>query len=900
MATVVSTWMPTPTSFTLVRPLADCEAEGDSPTFTETIQTVNTPPEPEGDDSSRFRPLRLFATGGQGLVYVAHDNQLGREVALKELKPRNAERKLSRHRFIREAEITGSLEHPGVVPVYSLGRHADGRPYYVMRLIQGRTLHDAIQQFYAPELKVTPIERNLLFRKLLQRLVNVCQTVAYAHSRGILHRDLKPANILLGQYGEALVADWGLARPFHATGGCDSDPELPIEPDPGDPPSNATLMGSALGTPAFMSPEQSEGRWDKVGPPSDVYSLGATMYTILTGQSPLPKMAWVEAHRRITTGDIPSPKLINPNAPRGLVAICRKAMAVSMANRYQTALALAEDIEHWLADEPVTAEPAPFAERVSRWVRRHRTLVWAMGVLWLTGGLALGVGLVVVDGWRQSNVAAHKRTRNSLERSQSRIVDDWLGQQPELLPEHRQYLTEMLTDFESLAADTESDPSTRLAVVRAYRRVGEIKFRLGEHSAAAEAIGEAEQRVKELTDVPETRFERATLLGSRGMLENVAKPFETAAERNERLEKAERKFGQSVTSFTAIVSEAPHAAAHRALAAAHNNHAVTLSELKRYSQATKAFQSALQMRQKLIDDGDSGNEAIMDLSRAFTALGECLRKQDDKIGAESNFLEAATIAGPLVDRRPSHAPYREVLATATLKLGRLYLSQKNANDAGIWLAIASDHYDQLSYRYPGIPEYAIESASALNHLGNIAMDNKDAETGLTYFNRATEALRPLEKRESTARIDSVVRAVKAGLANALGVAGRYAEAVDAWEAAAVATPAKADEYRSHQALQLLHCNRVPDAIRVAEDVVRMEKRCNVAIYNCACVYSQAAVRDAESATTYKRRAVELLQQVADRGYFKNAEKIKELDKDSDIAPLKSWPEYEAFRAKLDQ
>src|SRR5262249_41569472 len=157
--------------------------------------------------------------------------------------------------------------------------------------IQGRTLHEAVHQFYNPELNVTPGERNLLFRQLLQRFVSVCQTVAYAHSRGIVHRDLKPANILLGAYGEALVADWCLARPFHATAGCSGEPDFNCQiHDSIDTPNDSTQMGSALGTPSFMSPEQANGHWDKVGAASDVYGLGATLYVILTGQTPLPKI----------------------------------------------------------------------------------------------------------------------------------------------------------------------------------------------------------------------------------------------------------------------------------------------------------------------------------------------------------------------------------------------------------------------------------------------------------------------------------------------------------------------------------------------------------------------------------------------------------------------------------
>src|SRR5262249_15258683 len=156
------------------------------------------------------------AKGGLGEVHVAEDAELGREVALKRMKAGRADEPEYRRRFLREAEVTGRLEHPGVVPVYGLTQDDDGRPCYAMRFIQGETHHDAIHRFHETAARGTqePGERRLAFRELLGRFLAVCNTVAYAHSRGILHRDLKPANIMLGRYGETLVVDWGLAKPF--------------------------------------------------------------------------------------------------------------------------------------------------------------------------------------------------------------------------------------------------------------------------------------------------------------------------------------------------------------------------------------------------------------------------------------------------------------------------------------------------------------------------------------------------------------------------------------------------------------------------------------------------------------------------------------------------------------
>jgi eukaryotic-like serine/threonine-protein kinase len=164
-------------------------------------------------DGQRFRILRPHARGGLGAVFVALDNELHREVALKQILEKHADDAASRQWFVAEAEITGGLEHPGVVPVYGLGTDADGRPYYAMRFIKGESLKEAIARFHEDEtFKVDPGRRSLELRKLLRRFTDVCNAIDYAHSRGVIHRDLKPANIIVGKHGETLVVDWGLAK----------------------------------------------------------------------------------------------------------------------------------------------------------------------------------------------------------------------------------------------------------------------------------------------------------------------------------------------------------------------------------------------------------------------------------------------------------------------------------------------------------------------------------------------------------------------------------------------------------------------------------------------------------------------------------------------------------------
>jgi tRNA A-37 threonylcarbamoyl transferase component Bud32 len=288
----------------------------------------------------RFRVLRPHARGGLGEVFVAHDEELHREVALKEMQAPHADDPHSRSRFLLEAEITGGLEHPGIVPVYGLGTYPDGRPFYAMRFIKGDTLHDAIQRFHRAEgPRRDPGERGLALRGLLRRFVDVCNAVAYAHARGVLHRDLKPRNAILGSYGETLVVDWGLAKPTGRRvpeGEATEETFLPVSASDSAP----TRLGSVLGTPGYMSPEQASGKVDELGPASDVYSLGATLYCLLTGRAPVEGKDVGQVLHQVQQGDFAPPRQVKREVPQALEAVCLKAMALRPEERYPSARAL--------------------------------------------------------------------------------------------------------------------------------------------------------------------------------------------------------------------------------------------------------------------------------------------------------------------------------------------------------------------------------------------------------------------------------------------------------------------------------------------------------------------------------------------------------------------------------
>ncbi len=342
-----------------------------------------------------YRPIRLHARGGLGEVFEVRDEQFQRPVALKVLHERAGADPERRRRFLQEARITAQLEHPGIPPVHTLTQTDDGRPGYTMRFLQGETLHEAVRKSH----EANPSRRRLTPRQLLSHFLAVCNTVAYAHSRGLVHGDLKPGNIMLGPFGETLVLDWGLAR---RVGEPEETPSAGRETTPDEFAADApgAVVSQVSGTPGFMSPEQAAGRGARVGPASDVYSLGATLYFLLTGQPPFPaprdRREWQAIAARIRQGDFPRPRLVNRRVPAALEAVCLKAMALRPPDRYAGVLALAADLEHWLAGEPVSACPEPWRDRAARWLKKHRVLTAAaaVGVLIALISLATATALL--------------------------------------------------------------------------------------------------------------------------------------------------------------------------------------------------------------------------------------------------------------------------------------------------------------------------------------------------------------------------------------------------------------------------------------------------------------------------------------------------------------------------
>jgi serine/threonine-protein kinase len=710
-----------PIDTTLVGLVFSPEADGDPDRTTSYAVGAAT------SDGQRFHILRPHAQGGLGAVFVALDGELHREVALKQILDRHADDPTSRTRFLLEAEITGGLEHPGIVPVYGLGAYPDGRPYYAMRFIRGESLKEAIASFHADEtLRRDPGRRSLGLLKLLRRFLAVCDAIDYAHSRGILHRDLKPANVVLGKHGETLVVDWGLAK---ATGRTESEVasnERILVPSSSSG-SAETLPGSALGTPSYMSPEQAGGDLEHLGPRSDVYSLGATLYCLLTGRPPVEDDGIGAVLRAVQKGDFPPPRRLDPAIDPALEAVCLKAMALRAEDRYPAPRALAEDIEHWMADEPVSAWREPWARRARRWERRHRTAVMAA-----TSGLLVALvgmfSVLVVQARANSELtrsnaalaAANQRERerfalamDAVKLFHGEVSEDFLLKEKPFEALRTKLLrgaADFYNKLEALLAG-QTDRASRAALARAYDEFAELTEKIGSKPEALAVRRKALAVRRELAETEANTAARAdvarSLIGLGSLQQSTGDPAGAMAS----FEQA-RRLAEDVPA-TAGADEALQAV----LGLLHQRTGKLLEITGRLAEALASYERAVAVQRELAAAHPDVIQYQRDLAQGLDRIGELLTLTGKPAEGLAWHEQALMIRRKLADAHPGIIQLQSELAQSYVPIGyMLLLSGKSAE------ALAS--YEQalmirqrLADAHPNITEFQYQLARSHDLIG---------------------------------------------------------------------------------------------------------------------------------------------------------------------------------------
>jgi len=340
-----------------------------------------------------YELLEEIARGGMGVVYRARQISLNRPVAIKLMLGGHLANAADMKRFRAEAETAAQLHHPTIVAIHEVGDH-EGQPFFSMELVAGRNLAQVVRDEPLPA------------RKAAAYLKTIAEAVQYAHSRGVLHRDLKPSNILIDEHDQPRITDFGLAKRLQ-----------------GD--ASLTITGQVLGSPSFIPPEQAAGQKDAVGPASDVYSLGAILYQLLTGRPPFVAETMTQTLRMVAENEPVSPRLLNASVPRDLETICLKCLEKRPSHRYPSAQALSEDLNRFLNHEPTHARPVSLALKVHRWCVRNKPLAIAgTAILTLLLVVAIGSPIAAIRINRERRQAQEEAAKS---RQVARLLEDILN-----------------------------------------------------------------------------------------------------------------------------------------------------------------------------------------------------------------------------------------------------------------------------------------------------------------------------------------------------------------------------------------------------------------------------------------------------------------------------------------
>ncbi len=598
----------------------------------------------------RFTLCNLTTLDAISQTWTARDEELGREVALKELRPEAVHDAASCERFLREARLLGQLEHPGILPLYELSQNTTtGIPFCTLRLVHGRSLAEAIQGYHDKRRsgQANPVE----FRALLLAFLDVCRAVAFAHSRLVVHLDLQPHSVILGESGGAVVSEWNRARKLsdllaqaEASGHKGRIPEAP------DSDTAVETLGRV--TP-YAAPEQAEGRIEEFDTSTDVYALGAILYEILTGQPPFNEASDDDLRRQIVEDPPTPPRRLAPGIPAALEAITLKALSKRRGERYARAGDLVLDLERWLADEPIQAWAESLPHRLKRWMRRNRPLVQAgyigIGIVFL---ILLALVAVLERGWAEAKQAqaaaveeksrveyALRRAHRLIDETTQEIAASPLLREGEFASLRRRLLENMAQYHADAKFYLPAREQFYEMQAEAYLRLARIYGELGDAEKALAALWDARDALNRLIlEHPRNYTARLNLAHIEGAIGHQWKAL--------------GQFDQALASLRSCVS------AYDSLPSKVFSHPERVSE--RLSHMADLIELLLAQNQL--------EEADVLAQRGFRILQDALQSSPDSVSALSQMVRLRTLQGDLARRRGLGTNavnlYREALQTA--------------------------------------------------------------------------------------------------------------------------------------------------------------------------------------------------------------------------------------------
>lgn len=672
--------------------------------------------------ATRYRDLRQFQAGGMAELYLAHDEELHRDIILKLLRQDYVNDPKHIAQFAVEARVTGGLDHPGIVPVYGIGQTWEGQPFYAMRMVRGRDLRAAIEEYHESG---GPGDRSIASRKrlfeLLEHLIAACNTVAFAHDAGVVHCDLKPANIMIGRYGETFVVDWGLARTFSRS------------PESRKAKETSVLHGvrtpdMRVCTPGYASPEQYTCE-DNIQPASDIYSLGATLYHILTGHTSLTASDPDHVDRLLTGRYIP-PRKRNSRIPKALEAICLRAMEVEPARRYRTAKELAADLQNWIRDEEIASAPDGPVAKVSRWARRHRG--FAAASFLTTVAVVFAVALVVAS-YRETREQerlrrlAEDRLNTALttfERLSAPLANEERNQLDVFQPMAKQILdftTNYLADPQSVKS--ESTQSAQIFELRAS--VKSVMNQDGE--ALLSDLKRAEEIYRHMLSTPQGNswckwrlacncLMQGRLLVRYGMTERAEQTLSGASELFQNL-KTPQPTGITPSEIKRREAEVHHAYGELYLGMANSS-----GDDGFYRQSEYHFSRSRDLREELATSvvQKESDTIRRDLARSYGYLGDLYLRRGQISDAEGTYETSLTIRRSLYSGNSADPEHRFQYARGLGNFGMVeYFKRSNLNRAITYATDATEIQKDLLKDFPSDAEIKIDLAWASNILAEL-------------------------------------------------------------------------------------------------------------------------------------------------------------------------------------
>jgi tetratricopeptide (TPR) repeat protein len=875
----------------------------------------------------KYQVLGEIARGGMGAILKGRDTDLGRDLAIKVLLDSHRNDPELLGRFVEEAQIGGQLQHPGIVPVYELGWFSDGRPYFTMKLVKGQTLAALLQA------RAAPADDQPRFLAIFE---SVCQTLAYAHARGVIHRDLKPSNVMVGHFGEVQVMDWGLAKVVQAGGAADDRGPGPataaaVNTQRSGSARHASRAGSVLGTPAYMPPEQARGEIHEVSERADVFALGAMLCEILTGLPPYVAATHAETEHMAAHGDLAAAftRLAESGGDGVLLDLARRCLAAAPVDRPRDAGEVSRAVTAYLAGVQEKLRSAEMdrarAHATAIEERKRRKVEFRMAAAILVALFAGIAGVAAQWSRAEANLrtsqARLKLASEAIERFYTGASEDVLLKEPQLKALRDKLLNSALEFYKKLQDELliESGTAPTADLAAAYERVGAVTAEIGSIPAAIDAVEHARgirsQAAAGQAGNPQAQAALAAVLEQRGgLLADVGR----AAEAIDNLQEAR--------SIRVTLARAPGDFDAR-LRLARTEFAIAKhlgQGMSRLPEAEAAVQRSISLGEEQVSTNPASAPARRVLGEALGLKGIIKHLASHFEEACAAYERAIKIFDDLASEQPDDLPLRDALAKTVANLGNAALRLNRIDEANGSFQRALSIYETLVRDQPNVSKYQadvgylhLSIAFWLTRMHRTERAAEENQRAVQTFDRLaaehpTIANFVFRQGQSYTALAENLREL-GRLVQALAIANRALEITDRVgrdHRGVVAYQEARANARICNASILRQMGRHGEATQAYLDLVKIYEpiRHNDPVneYNLACAHACLAAllagrsREqsgalADSAASHLDRAIAGVRTAVAAGYRRTAA----MHEDPDLEPLRKRPDFQLFMMDLE-